>query len=244
MVTPSLVIVGAPYFLSMTTLRPSGPRVTLTASASLLTPRSSARRAESSNCRVLAMCADVLRRCRSSGGGALPRRQRPGRPDGILSGRPGRCLLLRCVGQVLLLDDREHVAGREDEVVLAIVLDLGTAVLAVDHGVADADVERHARTVLETARANGKDSPLLGLLLGGVRDHEARRGGLLGVGRLDHDAVLERLDGNLGGRRHVLTPSRLGVPRYGARDVALRRRGDRTALSLPGTFMSRVPVRI
>src|ERR1017187_9004311 len=37
-VTPSLVIVGEPNFFSMTTLRPFGPRVTLTASASLLTP--------------------------------------------------------------------------------------------------------------------------------------------------------------------------------------------------------------
>src|ERR1700687_5445830 len=37
-VTPSLVIVGDPNFFSMTTLRPLGPSVTLTASASLLTP--------------------------------------------------------------------------------------------------------------------------------------------------------------------------------------------------------------
>ena len=34
MVTPSLVMVGAPNFLSMTTLRPLGPSVTLTALAS------------------------------------------------------------------------------------------------------------------------------------------------------------------------------------------------------------------
>ena len=54
-VTPSLVIVGAPHFLSMTTLRPRGPSVTLTAFASALTPRSRLRRAESSNSRVLAM---------------------------------------------------------------------------------------------------------------------------------------------------------------------------------------------
>jgi hypothetical protein len=39
-VTPSLVTVGAPNFLSRTTLRPLGPRVTLTALASLLTPAS------------------------------------------------------------------------------------------------------------------------------------------------------------------------------------------------------------
>ena len=38
MVTPSLVMVGAPNFFSRTTLRPLGPRVTLTALASLSTP--------------------------------------------------------------------------------------------------------------------------------------------------------------------------------------------------------------
>src|SRR5574341_957939 len=38
-VTPSLVIVGEPYFLSRTTLRPLGPSVTLTAYARRLTPR-------------------------------------------------------------------------------------------------------------------------------------------------------------------------------------------------------------
>src|SRR5207247_6933595 len=43
-VTPSFVIVGDPNFLSRTTLRPLGPSVTLTASASWLTPRSTAWR--------------------------------------------------------------------------------------------------------------------------------------------------------------------------------------------------------
>ena len=36
--TPSLVMVGAPHFLSRTTLRPFGPSVTRTASASLFMP--------------------------------------------------------------------------------------------------------------------------------------------------------------------------------------------------------------
>src|SRR3954467_3338594 len=44
-VTPSLVTVGAPNFLSMTTLRPRGPRVTFTASANWSTPRLRAARA-------------------------------------------------------------------------------------------------------------------------------------------------------------------------------------------------------
>src|ERR687895_670793 len=60
MVTPSLVMVGAPHFLSRTTLRPLGPSVTLTALASLLTPASSARRASSSNLRIFAMLAGSL----------------------------------------------------------------------------------------------------------------------------------------------------------------------------------------
>ena len=46
-VTPSLVMTGEPNFLSRMTLRPRGPRVTLTASASALTPRSTAARASS-----------------------------------------------------------------------------------------------------------------------------------------------------------------------------------------------------
>ncbi len=51
-VTPSLVIVGDPNFLSSTTLRPFGPRVTFTALESCSTPESILRLASSlySNC--------------------------------------------------------------------------------------------------------------------------------------------------------------------------------------------------
>ena len=48
MQTPSLVMVGAPHFFSRTTLRPLGPRVTRTASASWFIPFSRLRRACSS----------------------------------------------------------------------------------------------------------------------------------------------------------------------------------------------------
>ncbi len=58
METPSLVIVGAPHFFSRTTLRPLGPRVILTALASLSIPRSRARRASSSN--VMSLAAMLL----------------------------------------------------------------------------------------------------------------------------------------------------------------------------------------
>jgi hypothetical protein len=55
--TPSLVTVGAPKDLSRTTLRPFGPNVTLTASASTLTPRSLAALADSPN---LTSLADII----------------------------------------------------------------------------------------------------------------------------------------------------------------------------------------
>src|SRR6202166_288574 len=56
-VTPSLVMVGDPYFFSITTLRPLGPRVTFTASARILTPRRIACR-DSSPCTI---CFAIIR---------------------------------------------------------------------------------------------------------------------------------------------------------------------------------------
>src|ERR1700686_5188895 len=53
-VTPSLVIRGAPYLLSSTTLRPLGPSVTRTALASTSTPRSIRSRASTENFTSLA----------------------------------------------------------------------------------------------------------------------------------------------------------------------------------------------
>src|SRR2546430_729549 len=53
-VTPSLVTVGLPNFFSMTTLRPLGPSVTFTASASLSTPRFKRARASTLNSRYFA----------------------------------------------------------------------------------------------------------------------------------------------------------------------------------------------
>ena len=55
MLTPSLVIVGAPHFFSRTTLRPFGPSVTFTVSARMFMPRSRPRRASSSNAIIFAM---------------------------------------------------------------------------------------------------------------------------------------------------------------------------------------------
>src|SRR3954469_19870840 len=203
--TPSLVIVGAPHFLSMTTLRPFGPSVTLTVSASRSTPRCNESRASEWNCRIF----DIRFLSRGRPGSPPDRRAAPGRQ------RMG----------VLLVDDREDIAGRQDEVLLGAQLDLGAAVLREDDGVAFLDVHRRALAVFEAARAYGEDLALLGLLLGGVRDHNAGRRRLLGLQHLNDDAVFERLDVDLGGRSHDLTSPTLRVV-----DGCLRRR-RRTAVA-------------
>src|SRR6266699_4536591 len=61
-VTPSLVIVGLPNFLSRITLRPLGPSVALTARDSFSMPRNNACRAFSSNCNCLAAISNFLLR--------------------------------------------------------------------------------------------------------------------------------------------------------------------------------------
>src|ERR1700753_3555415 len=88
-----------------------------------------------------------------------------------------------------LLDDREDVTRRKDQVLLAGVLDLGAAVLAVKDGVADLDIERDALLALvrDATGADRQDLALLGLLLGGVRDNQAGGRRLLRVERLDDD---------------------------------------------------------
>src|SRR5688572_26270570 len=211
-------MVGAPNFLSSTTLRPRGPRVTLTASASALTPSSSRCRVSSEKLRIFAMYVPS--------GGTAPSPALPG---------PGRCQLF----SRSLLDDREDVAGGEHQVLLAGVLDLGAAVLRVDDRVADVDVNRNpVALVVDAARADSEDGALLRLLLGGVGDHDARRRGGLSLIRLDQDPVLERLDRNLGRGSHghtllgyiVLKPSANGraddLPHATGR---CRRRGCRSA---------------
>src|SRR5690606_35150578 len=120
----SLVIVGAPHFLSSTTLRPLGPRVTFTALARASTPRSSALRALSLNSSCLAIRASPSV---AVGQRATPRDPRVMRGSGASAGSVGA-------------DDGEHVARREDEVLLPAVLDLGAAVLAVDDAVTHGDV--------------------------------------------------------------------------------------------------------
>ncbi len=77
-VTPSLVMRGAPKLFSITTLRPFGPSVTLTASARMSTPRSIFSRASEAKRTSFAAMSNPLSTIQGC------------RPCGALTGRGGR----------------------------------------------------------------------------------------------------------------------------------------------------------
>src|SRR5690242_1761282 len=104
----------------------------------------------------------------------------------------------------------EHVTGGQDQVLHAVDLDLGPAVLRVDDLVADLDVDRDALAVLEPAGADGDDLALLRALLRGVGDDEPGGRHLLFLAGLDHDAVLQRLQLELPVCHSLLLDARRG----------------------------------
>ena len=172
--TPSLVIVGAPNFLSSTTLRPLGPMVTRTASASLLTPASSARRASSSNFSTFAIGGSSLAvECVAV---AVCRELRSQR-DGQLSTTASTSRLLS-TSRSSPLTATSVPPYFEYRTVSPTLMSTGISV---------------ARGLGTLARTDGEDFALLRLLLGGVGDDETRCGLRLGLVRPDHDAVIQRL---------------------------------------------------
>src|SRR5690349_15911526 len=95
-----------------------------------------------------------------------------------------------------LLDDLgEDVRLAQDEQVVAVDLHLGPAVLAVKDLVALGDIERNAllAVLIPGAIAYRDDLALLGLLTGGVGEHDAACSRLLLLDRLDDQAIAERL---------------------------------------------------
>src|SRR5512145_2969460 len=111
-VTPSLVRVGLPNFLAMTTFRPFGPSVTLTAWDMMLMPRRSAARASSLKRSCLGMDTFL--------------------PDGHHWIDGGGAAGLRA-------ENAEDVLLLHDEVLLAAQLDLAAGILAEQDAVAGLD---------------------------------------------------------------------------------------------------------
>src|SRR5580698_8344880 len=143
-VTPSLVMRGAPKLFSMTTLRPFGPSVTLTALARISTPRSMRSRASPENLTSLAAISIA------PGNEPHPEERPLGRVSkddcegDIACLRPSR-RQLRCLLRVREARLRQHahdVALLHDQEFLAVELDLGAGPFAEQHAVADLEVDR------------------------------------------------------------------------------------------------------
>src|SRR5688572_1441138 len=100
--------------------------------------------------------------------------------------------ILWCVAVRLLLDHRHHVFFAHDEVLLAIDLHFGPAVLAEEDVVTDLDVERADVAVLEDLALAHRDDLAADRLLGRrVGDHDAAGSFGLRVEPLDDDAIME-----------------------------------------------------
>ena len=171
-VTPSLVISGEPNLRSITTLRPFGPSVTFTASASLSTPFFSAAAR-------LGVEHQVLR-----SHGSL---------SSIVRGRLAESLQPITASTSRLA---------QDQVLLVLQRHLGPAVLPVEHLVAHLQLHRDRFPSSTRPGAHGDDFPLLRLLLRGIRDVQPAAHLLLLLQRLDDDAVRERLDLEIGRGSH------------------------------------------
>src|SRR5438552_4518613 len=165
-VTPSLVTVGAPTFVSGTTLRPLGLRVMRTAWATVSMPFLRCCRASTSNVTVFAICVPLFYLVTSS------------------------CLLLLLAVRA---DNGQDVFLRHDQVLDLVELELVAGVLGVQDLVADLELHRDLRPVVQDpSGAHGLDDAFLRLLLGGVRKHDPALGLLLTLDRLDHYAVTQR----------------------------------------------------
>src|SRR5271165_903126 len=173
-VTPSLVMRGAPYDLSRMTLRPLGPRVTLTALLRMSTPRSIRSRASDEKRTSLAdmsLSPSILERDIDSGG------------------------LLGGFGGGRAFDHAHDVGLLHDEELLAVDLDLRAGPLAEQDSVAWFEFDRRKFAgLVACARSDGDDLALLRLLLDGVGNDNAAFRLILALDAADDDAVVQRTE--------------------------------------------------
>src|SRR6266571_5938075 len=170
-VTPSLVMIGAPNFFSITALRPLGPRVIFTASARAFTPRKIAWREFSpvTICfAILFIPPDILfaksdENCtgRKTGHYSRPKARLYNARIELLPGRFRRAAQLR-----------QNFFFAKDEIFLVLDLDFRTAVFAEEDTIAGLDVQRDQFALLALASADGDDFAFHRLFFCGVRDDD------------------------------------------------------------------------
>src|SRR5258708_6252417 len=178
-VTPSLVMRGAPYDLSSTTLRPLGPSVTRTALARMSTPRNIRSRASTEN--LTSLAAIFITPFLFVGAGAPQGKQRQA-SGGFLSGRRLRNAF----------EHAHDVALLHDQVFDTLDLDLRARPLAEQHAVAGLQVDWDELAVLVTAAGTDRnDLALRRLLLRRIGDDDAAGGLRFGINTLDPAPILK-----------------------------------------------------
>src|SRR5438270_5948928 len=177
-VTPSLVIRGAPKLLSMTTLRPFGPRVTFTASARMSTPRMMRSRASRLNFTSLA--AIWL----------------PFHGFGFERVEAGDWKIEESItvpSPLASANNAQNVAFLHDDQVFTVDLDLGTRPFAEQDLVAGLDVERRQLALFALGTgADGDDFTFLRLFLRCIGNDDPAGGLFLGLDSTDEYAVMKR----------------------------------------------------
>src|SRR5579872_6219635 len=174
-VTPSLVMRGAPNDFSITTLRPLGPSVTLTAFASVSTPRSIFSRASDENLTSLAAMAVTSFLSDVDDGWMISSGRLLDRPD--------------------LLDDAKDVALLHDEQFLAVDLDLGAGPFAEEDMVTGFHIEGDEFALLVAGTGTGGNNlAFLRLFLCGVGNDDAPGGVLRGINSTHDDTVVQRAE--------------------------------------------------
>src|SRR5712691_7230256 len=166
-VTPSLVTVGAPKLFSSTTLRPLGPRVTVTASARTLTPLRIFSRA---SCENLTNFAAMLINLLDYGAHFA---------DDILN-----------AAESLTFEHPKNIVLTKNQMLFAFEFDLTAGVLAEQNTIASLHVRGEQLAVFgHFAFADRHHPPLLGLFFGGVRNDDSSLGLFFLLNALDEDSV-------------------------------------------------------
>ena len=167
-VTPSLVIVGDPNFLSRTTLRPLGPSVTFTASASWLTPRRIAWR----DCSPYTICFAIAR-CLLLVAGCYFLAFLASAPS--ITARTSSSRMMRYSSPSSLISWPEYLPNRMVSPALT-------------------SSAMRLPSSLTLPAPDGDDLALLRLFLGGVRDDDPADFLFAFLDALDNDAVVQRSD--------------------------------------------------
>src|SRR5579859_2086412 len=203
-VTPSLVMMGAPNFFSITALRPLGPRVILTASASAFTPRRIAWREFSPVticfailvsppeilCQILKTsglttgCCFCDRPGESPGATTYPARLTPSRyVDSLLLASRG----LGCPAEL-----GENFFFAQDQQFFVVDLDFRTAVLAEQNAITRLNVQGNQFALFALSSTDGDHFAFLLFFFGGVGDDDAALDAFLFLNAPHDNAVVER----------------------------------------------------